>query len=42
MIPVDNNRKVCIATIRRRLEESNVSLQREGHPITFSKEPLNK
>ena len=31
------NRKVCIATIRRRLEESNVSLQREGHPITFSK-----
>ena len=31
------NRKVCIATIRRRLKESNVSLQREGHPITFSK-----
>lgn len=31
------NRKACITTIRRRLRESNVSLQREGHPIAFSK-----
>lgn len=31
------SRKACIASIRRSLRESNVSLQREGHPIAFSK-----
>lgn len=30
-------RKACIAAIRRRLKELNISLQREGHPIAFSK-----
>lgn len=31
------NRNACIAAIRRRLRELNVSLQREGHQIAFSK-----